>query len=52
MLRQCQLFENGGNYDQREIDWYRGQMDEINEMVTKSKEARDEKLKEVVAEMT
>ena len=32
MLKSCPLFENNGNYSQEEIDWYRGQMDEIDGM--------------------
>lgn len=33
MLNQCQLFEAGGNYSADEVEWYRGQMKEINEMI-------------------
>ena len=44
MLKSCQLFENGGNYDKAEIEWYQGQMDEINDMIVKCKEARLEKV--------
>lgn len=51
MLNSCVLFENGGNYDQREVDWYREQMKEINETIEQTKKERDEKLKEVVEEM-
>jgi|TARA_B110000305_G_C19287511_1_gene562452 golgin subfamily A member 4 len=40
MLQSCQLFENGGNYDKAEIDWYQGQMDEINQMITTCKDTR------------
>mmetsp|Transcript_39116 Transcript_39116/g.37451 ORF Transcript_39116/g.37451 Transcript_39116/m.37451 type:complete len:85 (+) Transcript_39116:2891-3145(+) len=47
MLNQCKLFEKGGNYSGDEVEWYRGQMKEINEMVEKSKEERDGKLKDV-----
>jgi len=38
MLAQCVLFEKGGNYSKEEIEWYRGQMKEINEMITKVKD--------------
>ena len=24
MLKNCQLFESGGNYSEDEIEWYRG----------------------------
>jgi hypothetical protein len=46
MLKNCPLFDNGGNYSQPEIDWYRSQMDEIDtlfsEMMEKRKEQRDD----------
>ena len=51
MLQSCQLFENGGNYDKAEIDWYQGQMDEINQMITTCKETRSEKVQELSTEM-
>lgn len=51
MLASCQLFENGGNYDQAEIEWYQGQMNEINEMVDTCKEKRLGKVTELVAEI-
>lgn len=51
MLSQCQLFEAGGNYSQDEVAWYRGQMDEINQMITKAKEERLEKVNELAAEI-
>ena len=51
MLTSCQLFENGGNYDGAEIEWYQKQMDEINQMITTCKEQRAEKVEELVKEM-
>lgn len=45
------MFEKGGNYSKDEVDWYRGQMREINEMIDKCKAERDEKQKEVHAKM-
>ena len=51
MLNQCVLFEKGGNYSDQEIEWYRNQMREINEMITKTKDERDAKMKELNAEM-
>lgn len=45
------MFETGGNYSKDEIEWYRAQMKEINEMIIKTKEERDAKMKEVNAEM-
>lgn len=51
MLNSCLLFEKGGNYDQKEVDWYREQMKEIDEMIVKTKQEREEKVKETVEEM-
>lgn len=51
MLNSCSLFEKGGNYSQDEVDWYRGQMKEINEMIEKSKNERDARMKELNSEM-
>jgi hypothetical protein len=51
MLKSCALFESGGNYSQPEIDWYKGQMVEIDEMLQKCKQQRDVKLNEVHAKM-
>ena len=51
MLAQCVLFEKGGNYSTDEIEWYRGQMKEINEMITKVREERDNKMKDLNNEM-
>lgn len=48
MLGSCQLFEDGGNYDKAEIEWYQGQMNEINEMIVKRKDQRLEKVEELV----
>ena len=51
MLSSCVLFENGGNYDKPEVEWYQGQIDEINEMVNTCKEQRSEKVKELLEKM-
>jgi hypothetical protein len=51
MLKSCQLFEAGGNYDKAEIEWYQGQMDEINDMIVKCKETRLQKVEELVQEI-
>ena len=51
MLSQCQLFEAGGNYSEDEVAWYKGQMNEINEMITKAKEERLEKVNELASEI-
>jgi hypothetical protein len=39
-LANCVLFEKGGNYAEAEIDWYKGQMDEIDKLIDESKEKR------------
>ena len=51
MLKACQLFEAGGNYSDDEVEWYRGQMKEIDEMIEKTKEERMEKVTELAAEI-
>ncbi len=51
MLASCQLFDNGGNYDQAEIEWYQKQMDEINEMISTCKVQRAEKVEALLGEM-
>jgi replicative DNA helicase len=32
MLKSCPLFSNGGNYSDHEIEWYRNQMTEIDQL--------------------
>lgn len=51
MLKSCVLFEKGGNYDEKEVQWYRDQMTEIDDMIKKTMQERDERLKQVVEEM-
>jgi len=51
MLDSCQLFEKRGNYSKDEVDWYRHQMAEINDMIVKSKQERDMRLKEIHSRM-
>jgi hypothetical protein len=45
MLNSCKLFDKkgNGNYSKEEVEWYRGQMNEINDMVEKCKADRDAK---------
>jgi hypothetical protein len=45
------LFDKGGNYDLEEVEWYRTQMKEINDMIENCKSQRDIKLKEVHLQM-
>ena len=40
MLDSCTLFEHGGNYSQPEIDWYAAQMQEIDDLLDKTKQDR------------
>lgn len=40
MLKDCQLFSNGGNYAEAEVEWYRGQMNEIDKLIEDCKEKR------------
>lgn len=47
MLKSCQLFENGGNYSTDEIEWYRGQMDEIDSLFKTMVEKRTEQIGEI-----
>lgn len=51
MINGCLLFENGGNYDQPEVEWYRGQIEEINAMITTCKTQRSEKVKEILQQI-
>ena len=43
MLESCVLFEKRGNYSKAEVEWYRQQMREIDDMINKSKNERDTK---------
>ena len=40
MLKDCQLFSNGGNYAEAEVAWYRGQMDDIDKIIDECKDKR------------
>ena len=51
MLRSCTLFDNGGNYAQAEVDWYRGQMNEIDKLIYESEEQRKVEIEKVVGDM-
>ncbi len=47
MLKSCQLFENGGNYSQDEVEWYRGQMSEIDSLFQTMIENRKQHIQEI-----
>jgi hypothetical protein len=32
MLKSCPLFKDGGNYSEDEVEWYRAQMSEIDQL--------------------
>ena len=51
MLKSCALIESGGNYAEAEVAWYRGQMDEIDNIITESKTKRAEETEKVVEDM-
>lgn len=40
MLDGCKLFDNGGNYDRNEVEWYREQMTKIDEIIEECKDER------------
>jgi hypothetical protein len=47
MLKSCQLFDNGGNYSEPEIEWYRQQMNEINDMLQNFRKEKEQELTNV-----
>jgi hypothetical protein len=40
MLKSCTLFSKGGNYSEEEIEWYHGQMTDIDNFLLEIKEKR------------
>lgn len=49
MIESCKLIEEGGNYGQEEIEWYREQMKEIDEKIEEHKVKRAENLEKIKA---
>lgn len=47
MLKSCPQFDNGGNYSEEEIEWYRGQMSEIDQMFTSFMESRSNDISDI-----
>jgi len=41
MLAGCILFENEGNYDKAEVEWYRVQMNDIDKTIEECKDERN-----------
>ena len=51
MLKSCQLFENNGNYARDEVEWYRGQMDDIDKLINESKETKKAEIETISNQM-
>lgn len=51
MLNGCVLFEKDGNYAVAEVAWYKGQMDEIDALITECKSKRAETMDEYAERM-
>lgn len=51
MLKNCVLFEAGGNYAVEEVAWYRAQMDDIDKVFEDSKVKRKEGMATVISDM-
>lgn len=51
MLKACQLFANGGNYSEDEIEWYRGQMKEIDTLFEEMSAKRKEHTEQLIETM-
>ena len=51
MLKSCVLFENNGNYATAEVEWYRGQMDDIDKLIVESKDKKKEEIQNILDEM-
>lgn len=49
MLKSCPLFDNGGNYSEEEIEWYRTQMAEIDTMFTTMIDNRKQHMSDINA---
>ena len=47
MLKSCQLFNQGGDYSEREIDWYKNQMSEIDEMLQNFQKEKEQEIEEI-----
>ena len=45
------LFDNGGNYAVAEVEWYRGQMDDIDKLIEESKETKKGEIEQIVTDM-
>ena len=52
MLKNCRLIESGdGDYAKAEVAWYKGQMDEIDALITEAKDKKKEEIEGVKADM-
>ena len=51
MLKNCRLFGSGdGDYAQAEVAWYKGQMDEIDQLIDESKEKKKGEIEGVLSD--
>lgn len=52
MLKNCRLFGSGdGDYAVAEVAWYKEQMDDIDKLLTDSKENKKEEIEKVLADI-
>ena len=47
MLKSCQFFNQGGDYSEREIEWYKNQMNEIDEMLQNFQKEKGQEIEEI-----
>lgn len=52
MLKNCRLFgSSDGDYAVAEVAWYKGQMNEIDQLLIESKNKKKEEIKKVLGDM-
>ena len=52
MLKNCRLFGSGdGDYAKAEVAWYKGQMDEIDQLIDESKEKKKAEIEGVLSDI-
>jgi hypothetical protein len=51
MLKSCILFERQGNYAVAEVEWYRGQMDDIDKLIIESKDTKKGEIEQILSDM-
>ena len=50
MLKSCPLFKDGGNYSEDEVEWYRAQMSEIDQLFSTMIENRAQHISDINAQ--